>query len=487
MRTLRLDDIIENILEDLKTPGVEYADIRWENKEKEKISIQNYEINNHSNEVTEGIGIRVLYKGAWGFSATNELTEDSIFKTANQAVEIARMSCAVNLVKAKLSPENPYTDEFSSKCLIDPFNLTLEEKISPLKNAIKILKKDKRIITANGYLGFTRHEKKFYNSEGSRIKQNFIISGAGVEAIASDNSQIQLRSYPTNFGGNYSAAGYEFIESLKFEENAEKVQQQALELLKSPECPNEELDLILGSSQLALQIHESCGHPVELDRVMGTEISLAGGSFLTIGKIGQYQYGSDKVTITADSTIPGGLGTFGYDDEGVKANKTCIIDKGIFKRYLSSRETAPYVNTTSSGAMRAADFYNIPLIRMVNVNLEPGDWEFDDLIKDTKNGIYLETNKSWSIDDVRLNFQFGCEAGWRINNGKITGMVKNSVYSGITPEFWNSCDAVCNKHNWQLWGLTNCGKGEPGQTMNVGHGTSPARFKKVKIGVKETS
>jgi TldD protein len=231
---------------------------------------------------------------------------------------------------------------------------------------------------------------------------------------------------------------------------------------------------------MALQVHESCGHPIELDRVLGTEISLAGGSFMTPEKLGKLQYGSPKVNIYADATTPGGLGSFGYDDEGVKAQRTEIIKEGRFVGYLTSRETAPLFKQKSNGTMRADGWNRIPLIRMTNINLAPGEAKLEDLIADTKQGLYFDTNKSWSIDDKRLNL-FAAEH-LEIKDGKLGQVYKNPIYTGITPDFWNTCDAVCNQSYWHVWGVPNCGKGEPMQTMHVGHGVSPARFTKVKVG-----
>jgi len=222
-----------------------------------------------------------------------------------------------------------------------------------------------------------------------------------------------------------------------------------------------------------------------LDRVLGTEISLAGGSFLTIDKLNKLKYGSKKVTITADATPSGGLGSFGYDDEGVKAQRVDLVKRGLFVGYQTSRETALVLNQKSNGTMRADGWNRIPLIRMTNINLEPGEWKLDDLIKDTKSGLFLDTNKSWSIDDKRLNFQFGVEATWEIKDGKLSKIYKNAVYTGMTPQFWNSCDAVCNRKHWHIWGVPNCGKGEPMQIMHVAHGTSPTRFRNIKVGVSK--
>jgi TldD protein len=247
------------------------------------------------------------------------------------------------------------------------------------------------------------------------------------------------------------------------------------------------MNLVLDSSQLGLQIHESIGHPIELDRVLGYEANFAGTSFLTLEKLRTLRYGSDLVNVVADATEQHGpgLGTFAYDDEGVQAQCTPIISKGLFTGYISSRETAHTIGETrSNGTMRAEGWNRIPLVRMTNISILPGEkpLTFDQLIADTDDGIFMQTNRSWSIDDKRYNFQFGCEIGWEIKGGKLGRMFKNPSYSGITTEFWNSMDAICSRDQWTLWGTPNCGKGQPMQTMGTGHGASPARFRNVKIG-----
>jgi TldD protein len=235
---------------------------------------------------------------------------------------------------------------------------------------------------------------------------------------------------------------------------------------------------------VGLQVHESCGHPIELDRVLGYEASFAGTSFLTLDKLGELQYGSKQVNIDADATAPGGLGTFGYDDEGVPAQAVPIVSAGQFVGYLTDRQTAPIIGRNSMGSARAWSWQQIPLIRMTNINLRPGEaGTLDDLIADTKDGLFVSTNKSWSIDDRRLNFQFGTQIGWLIRNGRLTQMVRNPTYTGITPRFWGSCDAICGPSEYVLWGVPNCGKGEPIQTGHVGHGAAPARFRGVQVGV----
>ncbi len=225
------------------------------------------------------------------------------------------------------------------------------------------------------------------------------------------------------------------------------------------------------------------GHPTELDRVLGLEAAFAGTSFVSLEDVDRLRYGSELVNITADATVPGGLGTYGFDDEGVEAQRVDLIRDGVLTGFQTSRETAAAAgHGRSNGTMRAEGWENFPLIRMTNINLLPGDGDLEDLLADVDDGIYMATNKSWSIDDKRKNFQFGCEIAWEIKRGRVGRMLKDPRYTGITTDFWGSCDAVAGAQEWRMWGTPNCGKGQPGQTMRVGHGTSPARFRKVHTG-----
>jgi len=329
-----------------------------------------------------------------------------------------------------------------------------------------------------------RETKTFASTTGARIEQEIVEAGGGIEATAVNETEMQQRSYPNSFGGQAVTGGFEAVRLIDLAEHAQETAELAVALLDAPQCPSGEMDLILDSTQVAPQIHESCGHPTELDRVFGTEASFAGTSFLTTDKLGKLRYGSELVSIDADATAPGGLGTFGYDDEGVPAQNVPLIENGLLVGYLTSRETAPVIGRQSMGSARAWTWSHIPLIRMTNINLRPGSAGLlDDLIADTRDGIFMSINKSWSIDDRRLNFQFGDQAGWLIRNGKLTTLVKNPTYTGITPRFWGSCDAICGAGEWTLWGISNCGKGEPVQTGHVGHGAAPARFRRVQVGV----
>jgi TldD protein len=480
-----MEQILKQAMEALRTKGVRYADARHLRTETETIEVKDQNVENLARQDDEGVGIRVLWRGAWGFASTSDLSESSVMKAADIAFSTARASFLANRDKARLSPLEPVTASWESPCKENPFSISLDEKLGILFAATEGMRKNPGVKVAEGTMNFARRTRLFVSTDGACIRQTKITSGAGIAATAVRDGEFQRRSYPVAHGGNHASLGFEFVRDMELAGNAERIAGEAVALLDAPECPSGRMDLIIGSSQLALQVHESCGHPIELDRVLGTEISLAGGSFLTLDKLKKLQYGSPRVNITADATIPGGLGSFGFDDEGVPAQRTPIVEQGRFVNYLTSRETARALRQKSNGCMRADGWHVIPLIRMVNVNLEPGDASLDALIAGTRDGLMVDFNKSWSIDDLRLNFQFGCEIGWRIRNGKIAGVVKNPVYTGITPEFWNSCDAVCGEKEWKLWGVPNCGKGEPMQTAKVGHGTAPARFRAVEVGMKK--
>jgi TldD protein len=332
-------------------------------------------------------------------------------------------------------------------------------------------------------LGCLRERKFFANSEGADLEQTLYEAGAGITALAVDGDDVQRRSYPSPYRQT-GAAGWEFVLGLDLPGQAERIAGEAVQLLAADPCPEDLVTtVIIGGEQLALQVHESCGHPAELDRVFGAEAAFAGASFLTPDKLGGFAYGSPVVNLTADALRPTGLGTYGWDDEGVPATSSPLVQGGRFVGYLMSRETAPRLGLTSNGCMRAAGWNRLPLIRMPNVSLEPGEWALDDLIADTDEGVYLETNRSWSIDDKRYNFQFGTEMGYEIKHGKLGRLLRDCTYTGITPEFWNSCDAVCDAGHWRMWGTPNCGKGQPSQIIHTGHGAAPARFRRVRVGV----
>lgn len=480
-----MKDKIKELIDYLKKQKVDYADIRHQRSSIEDIKVKNGNVEALSRNDDQGFGIRVIANGAWGFAASSMLSSKEMRRVAETAIEIAKASALTKKEDVRLTPTEVYQESYKSNYDIAPFGVSIDRKIGLLLDACSTMQKNPKIKVAEGSMQFFKTDKIFASTEGAFIEQSIVESGAGIFATAVEGSEAQRRSYPNSFGGDYASRGYEFVEELKLLENAERVREEAVQLLSAPPLPEMETTIIIAGNQMALQVHESCGHPTELDRVLGTEISLAGGSFLTLDKLNKLKYGSEKVTIVADATIPGGLGSFGYDDEGIKAQRVFLVKDGLFVGYQTSRETAAVLNQQSNGTMRANGWNRIPLIRMTNINLEPGEWDLEDLIGDTRDGVFLDTNKVWSIDDRRLNFQFGVEVAWEIKDGKLGKMFKNATYTGITPQFWNSCDAVCNRKFWHIWGVPNCGKGEPMQTMHVAHGTSPARFRNVKVGVSK--
>ena len=479
-----MKDLIERSLDAADRGGAAYADVRVAERETEGMTVKNGALEAATSNVSAGFGVRVLVDGAWGFSSSSRLDPDEAERVAREALEIARASAVNGRAPVELDDTAPVVDTYRTPYGEDPFAVSLDEKLRILMEADAAMARVAGVKIREGNLSAGRERKTFASTAGARIEQEIVEAGGGIEATAVNDSEMQQRSYPNSFGGQMVTGGFEAVRALALADHAEEMAELAVALLDAPQCPSGEMDLVLDSTQVALQIHESCGHPTELDRVFGTEASFAGTSFLTTDKLGELRYGSEHVSIDADATAPGGLGTFGYDDEGVPAQNVPLIDRGTLVGYLTSRETAPRIGRRSMGSARAWTWSHIPLIRMTNINLRPGGaGSLEDLIADTRDGIFMSINKSWSIDDRRLNFQFGDQAGWLIKNGKRSQLVKNPTYTGITPQFWGSVDAVCGPEEWTLWGLPNCGKGEPMQIGHVGHGAAPARFRKVKVGV----
>ncbi|MGA9981473.1 MAG: TldD/PmbA family protein [Candidatus Sulfotelmatobacter sp.] len=467
--------------------GASYADARIVSHRSRALTTKNGKVGSASDSESVGFSVRVLADGAWGFAASDDASPTSVEATAAQAVEIARASSRVKVHDVRLAAEKAVTAEWTTPHRIDPFTIPVEQNIDLLLRVDSELRAVAGVTLAETNLNFNREEQWFVSSEGADIHQTKYSTGAGYAAYAFAGSEIQKRSYPTSYGGQWQNKGYELVEELKLVENARRIAEEAVALHQAEQCPEGVFDVILDSSQLGLQIHESVGHPIELDRVLGMEANFAGTSFLTLEKLRTLRYGSDLVNVVADARQEHGpgLGTFGFDDEGVPAQCTPIISKGLFTGYLSSRETAHTIGESrSGGTMRAEGWNRLPMIRMTNISLLPGEkpLTLEQLIASTDHGILMQTNRSWSIDDKRYNFQFGCEIGWEIKNGKRARMVKNPSYSGITTEFWNALDAICSRDEWTLWGTPNCGKGQPQQVMGTGHGASPSRFSGIKVG-----
>ncbi len=479
-----VNDLIDRALDAAQRGGATYADIRLVERETEALTVKNGMLESASSDRSEGFGVRVLVDGAWGFSASARLEPVEVERVAHEALAIARASGLVRGTPIFLDDTPAQVGSYVTPHHEDPFSVSLDEKLRLLFEADAAMGAVDGVAVRQGSIESGRERKTFASSQGARIQQEIVEAGAGIEATAVNANESQSRSYPNSAGGQVVTGGFEAVREMRLVEHAQQIAEEAVALLDAPQCPSGEMTLIIDASQVGLQVHESCGHPIELDRVLGYEASFAGTSFLTLDKLGRLQYGSELVNIDADATAPGGLGTFGYDDEGVPAQKVPVVSGGRFVGYLTDRQTAPVIGRNSMGSARAWSWREIPLIRMTNINLRPGEaGTLDDLIADTKDGLFVSTNKSWSIDDRRLNFQFGTQIGWLIRNGRLTQMVRNPTYTGITPRFWGSCDAICGPSEYVLWGVPNCGKGEPIQTGHVGHGAAPARFRGVQVGV----
>ena len=477
-------DLALQALDAVARPGVAYADVRALEIHEREITTKNGKAGHVSSSESMGIGIRVLADGCWGFAATDSLSKDGIESAAAAARAIARAGTMAQKHNVVLAPEEKYEAWWVSPIAIDPFSISVDQNLAVLLAVDRELQHSPGVNLAEASMHFERRRQVFASTHGSLIDQTRYLAGAGFSALSYQNGEIQKRSYPNSFGGQFQLKGYELVEELQLVENAPRIAEEAVALHEADQCPEGEFDLVLESSQLGLQIHESIGHPIELDRVLGSEANYAGMSFLTLDQLGRLQYGSEIVNVVCDARPEHGpgLGTFAFDDEGVPAQSTDVIRGGRFVGYMTSRETAAAVGQRrSNGCMRADGWARLPLIRMTNVSLLPGAQSLEEVL-DTRHGIYMETNRSWSIDDKRYHFQFGCEIGWEIRNGKRIRMLKNPSYSGITTEFWNACEAIAGREHWTLWGVPNCGKGQPEQVMGTGHGASPARFRKIKVG-----
>jgi TldD protein len=463
--------------------GAGYADVRWVREETEAVTVTDDRVDDLEAEESRGVGVRALVDGRWGFAASAALDPGGVRDLGRRAVEIARAAGRLPGAPVRLAPVEPLVASWATPVERDPFAVPLAERVGLLLAACEAQRSVPGLSHARATVDLWRRRTLFWSSEGARIDQTVTQTGGGIEAIAVGDGDLQQRSWPNSFRGQFVAGGWEAVLAADLVGNARRVATEAVELLAAPELPERTTTVILDGGQLALQVHESVGHPLELDRILGTEASYAGTSFVRPQDRGRLRYGSEAMTVTVDSTTPGGLGTAGFDDEGVPAQEAPLVTGGVVEGFLTSRETAAGLGVASNGTMRADGWGNLPLIRMTNVNLAPGQGTLDELVADTADGLLLSLNRSWSIDDRRVNFQFGVEAAWEITGGRLGRLYKNATYDGRTTELWGSLDAVCGPAAWTVWGVPNCGKGQPYQNAHVSHGVAPARFRKVHVGV----
>lgn len=462
--------------------GAVYADARYIEGKSESIEVFNGSVRQLDRTESAGIGVRALVGSSWGFFGTHDTSSTGLLAAGRRASEIAKASAAVPGQPFELADVPVVEADYETPHDESLFEVPLSEKVDLLVAVTGALRdvEEVRLATAT-VAGWDTH-KWFVSSQGHRIHQHLVETGGGFSATAIGDDETQIRSYPQSFG-QYETGGFETVRRWDFLSNAPRIADEAASLLTASQCPVGEMTVILEASQLALQIHESVGHAIELDRILGWEAAFAGTSHLKLEELGKHRYGSSLMNISADATLPGALGTFGYDDEGTPAQNVPIVNEGIWVGVLSGRDSAARAGLPPGGMARGDGYPRMPMVRMTNVGLAPGESSLDEMIAETERGVLMSTNRSWSIDDKRLNFQFGCEIGWEIEDGKLTRRVKNPTYTGITPQFWGQLDMLAGEAEWVHWGTPNCGKGQPIQVAHTGHSASPGRFARVRVGV----
>jgi TldD protein len=491
MALTSLPELLADTVASLRSSGVQHAEARHVEDEREQLGVRDEQVERLFRSRSAGFGVRVIVDGAWGFAARPGRAPEALRAAAVEAVVVARAAAALSGARSlAITDEEPARGHYTTPVVEDPFAVPLADKLALTTSVTAELRRlcGERTRSASAHLSARRQRKSLATSDGTLVTQELVYTGCGLRLVVSGGALVQHRSYPMDLDGGVAAGGFEVVRRFDLAGAVPRIADEALALLKAPPCPAGETTVILDTPQLALQIHESCGHPTEADRAFGEEVSLAGASFLVPERLGRFRYGSTHVNLTADATAPGGLGTFGWDDEGVAARKTPLVARGQHVGYLTSREAAARLGLPRSGGCVRAEAWNrFPIVRMVNVSLEPDERgpSLEELVADTGEGILFGNNRSWSIDDLRLNFQFGCEIAWEIKNGRRGRVLRNPLYTGITPRFWGGCDAVGGPDAFRLWGFVSCGKGDPMQLMAVGHGCPPARFRGVTVGSGE--
>jgi TldD protein len=463
--------------------GAVYADARVVASGAEGLGARNGVLERLQQSESVGVGVRALLGSSWGFSATPDLTDVGARAAGERAAAIARASAAVPGPPLHLADVPVTCGHWESGWSEHPAGVALSEKADLLVNVTSSMRAVDAVAVAEAMIQWWDTEKWFVSSQGHRISQHLVETGTSMTATAVGESETQRRSYG-GIGGKWATRGFELVREADLPTNAGRIAEEAVALLSAPECPAGTTDLILGAEQLALQVHESVGHAIELDRILGWEAAFAGTSFLDLSGLGTMRYGSELMNVTADATLPGALGTFGFDDEGTPAQRVDIVRDGTWVGVLSGRDSAAATGLPPGGMVRADGYNRLPMVRMTNVGLLPGESSLAEMIAATDDGIYMDTNRSWSIDDKRLNFQFGCEVGYEVKGGQRGRLLRNPTYTGITPRFWNSMDMVGGPDEWLLWGTPNCGKGQPLQVGHTGHPAPPARFRDVRVGVR---
>jgi len=468
-------------VESARKRGASYADARVVSIRTQQLWAEDRRIGWAADTESRGLGVRVIVDGAWGFAASSALTLGDAEAIAQSAVEVARASAVLSKgQRVRLAAEPAHRDSYRSPRQVDPFGVPLDRKAALLLKANAAMLGVKEVRKAQAWLEFEAVRKTFASSDGSLIDLDLLNGICGLEATAVAGGDAKTRSYePPPL-----QAGFEQVTDAGLVEQAGRVGEEAVAKLHAPSVQSGEFDLVLLPNHLALTIHESVGHATELDRALGMEESLSGGSFATPAGLGKLRYGSDRINFKALDQQPRLLASVGYDDDGVGCQDWDIVRDGILVGFTSSREVAPAIgDARSRGSCRADSWASIPIVRQPNLCLVAGRerLSFDDLLADTKRGILIDGTGSYSIDNKRLNFQFGGDAFWEIRDGKRAGMLRDVTYTAITPQFWGSCDAICDEREWRPNGVWGCGKGDPMQISKMSHGSAPARFRKVAV------
>jgi len=478
MPTPSWDDFADLALKRLASSGAEYGDIRIQRATTQAIRGEDRRIASIRDHDDIGFGVRVLYHGAWGFAASSILSLEEVPRVTDLAVEIAKGSASIAVKKVVLAREPVHRDRIVTPVRIDPFTVPLEQKTELLLATMDRLQREAGIVRSSAGLWARRDRKLLASTEGTHLEFDLLASSGDCTATALHDGRFASRSFNTP----QLRRGYELIDETDFLRQAPRVAREAVEKVQAQAVEAGRYDLVLDPEHLSLTMHESCGHPSELDRALGYEANYAGTSFLTTDKRGMFRYGSPHVNLVADNTEPDTLAATGYDDDGVVCQKWDIVREGIFVGYCTNREVAPKIGEARSrGSNRADGWGSVPIVRIANIGLEPGPATLDQLIADVKRGIYIEGHGSYSIDQRRYNFQFGGDAFWLIENGTRTHMLRDVIYQGITPEFWNSCDGVADRSHRRRYGFITCGKGQPGQSGWMTHPASHARFRNVQV------
>ncbi len=482
-----LDDALARALtgaavDEARAAGATFADVRLSETEELRLYAVSGQAPDERVEGHAGLGVRVVVDGAWGFASRPLVDVDDARAAARAAVTNARAAAPYSTERVALPPREGESGHYQTACDVDPFAVGAAERERVVLATMSAALEERGVVRVQSGVNAKRQHRYFADTEGSFQAQHFVESGGMVLVVASDGREVQRRSYPNSFHGNTSAAGWEYVAALELEDQARRVASEAVQLLSAPVVDSGTSSLVIGPAQMALQIHESTGHALELDRILGDEANFAGRSFIGPDAIGNLRYGSTAVTIVADPTVPGTRGSFRFDDEGSPTRRVTLIGEGVVRDFLSSRDAAARLGRPTTAAARSDGWAYLPLCFATNVFLQPGEGSLEDLLERMGDGYYIDDNRSWSIDSRRWNFQFGTEAAWEVRAGKRTRLVRDFSYGGITPQFWGSVEAVAGSGEFRTFGMP-CGKGEPKQWGFLSHGAAPTLVRDVRIGV----